>query len=459
MKRCLTNIQDFMEMLESTGKRVIAFGTGMGYINSIKNIDDFITILCDNWRSPEYAVGENKKDYLHHFGNIEEYIDFLVDNDPAKKGTDLVMGGYSFRIYDTEILSKIDSARYVILLTVIKNEYKDEILNQLEKIDNLREIMCYSAFDDMHYYDRKNRGLVIERIILPHLGAVNDVAWRYIEDTHEEYRGYSENVYDDVKNRVERGEYINHWIEFHITTICNLRCKYCAAHIPKLPEHHHVPIEQVLNDIDIWLDVIDDCIGVQLGTGEAVLYPQLDIVLEKLCSNKKVKVISIVTNGIKYPTNEKVLRQLADPKVVIVMSNYNMPRKTDITREFYKKHEISVIFLEEQKYWSAMGEHIYDRMDTRENLILKFMNCCMAKACPQVIYEGKMYSCGKTARFIDFCDLNTSHDYVDFEKYTDTNSLKKALIELRMEPYLDSCGWCDVPYKLAVVSPGEQIEE
>lgn len=30
MKHCLTNIQDFMEMLESTGKRIIAFGTGGG---------------------------------------------------------------------------------------------------------------------------------------------------------------------------------------------------------------------------------------------------------------------------------------------------------------------------------------------------------------------------------------------------------------------------------------------
>ncbi len=459
MKHCLTNIQDFMEMLESTGKRIIAFGTGGGYNRAIKRMNEFITVLCDNWITPEYVIDEMEKEYLHHFGKIEEYIDFLVDNDSIKKGTDLVMGEYSFKLYDTEILSRIDPNHYVILITVIKNEYKDEIVKQLEKIDNLKDVAYYSAFDDMHYYDRKNRGLVIERMILPCIDAVNDVTWRCLEDSFEKYREYSNNIYEHTIQRVERGEYLNHWIEIQVTTICNLKCRYCAAHIPKLPKHYHVPIEQVLKDINIWLDVIDDCIGVQLGSGEVVLYPQLDIVLEKLCSDKKVKVISIVTNGIKYPTDESVLRQLANPKVVIVMSNYNMPNKTDITREFYKSHGISVIFLEEQKTWIAMGEHIYDRMDTREDLIVKYMNCSM-RDCPQVLYEGKMYSCGKTPRFKDFCDFNFAHDCVDFDTYTDRKSLKKALIELRMEPYLDSCGWCDLPYnKLSIVSPGEQIKE
>lgn len=459
MNYCRTNIQDFMEMLESTGKKIIAFGTGRGYSHAIKSFNDFISMLCDSWKTPEYVVEETKREYLYSFGKIEKYIDFLIDNDPAKKGTDLFMGEDSFRICDVGILSKIDPACYVILITVLNKEYKNEIVKQLEGIDNLKEIMCYNAFEDMHFYGRKNRGLVIERMIMPYLDAVKDVAWKYIENVFEEYRGYSDKIYENVKQRVERGEYINHWIEFQITTICNLKCKYCAAHIPKLPEHHHVSIKQVLNDIDLWLDVIDDCIGVQLGNGEAVLYPQLDVVLDKLCSNKKVKVISIVTNGVKYPTDKKILHCLSNPKVVMVMSNYNMPALTDVTRKFYKEHDITVIFLDEQTHWRAMGEHIYDRKDMKDDLAVKFMNCSMARVCPMVIYEGKMYNCGKTPRFMEFCDFRTTHDYVVLDKYIDKKILKKALIELRLEPYLDSCGWCDIPEERAMVPPGEQIEE
>lgn len=458
MKYQLTNIQDFMEMLEKTGKKIIAFGTGKG-MSVFEDINEYISILCDDWKNPWYVSGETDREYVHSFGKIEDYIEFFVDNDEAKKENCISCGARSFEIQGAELLDRIDSEGYVILITVIKKEYKEEIIKQLENIDNLRDAECYSAFEDMHYYDRINRGLVIERIIMPQLGAVNnEAAWKYIENTLEEYKGYSQRAYEDIKDRIEKGEYINHWIEFQITTICTLRCKYCGAHMTRLPEHHHVPIEQVISDIDTYFSVIDDCIGVQLGSGEAVLYPWLDIVLEKLLSINKVKLISIVTNGIMYPTNEKVLRQLANPKVVITMSNYRMPQKTDATRKFYKEQGISLIFLEDQEYWAAMGSKIYERKETKEKLVTKFMSCVMAKECPQVIYEGKMYSCGKTAWYMQFCDFKPTHDYIEFDNYTDKETLKRDLIALRLQPFLEACDWCDVTEDLPLVTPGEQIE-
>lgn len=458
MNYCKTNVQDFMEMLKSTGKRIIAFGAGEGYKTELESMNHFISILCDNWRTPDYAVDEMGKEYALQFDNIEDYIDFFVDNDSCKTGNKITLGKCTFEINDIEALKRINCYDYVILITVINKHYQKEIIKQLNAIDNLSKIVCYSIANDMHYYEKKNRGFVIERMILPYLDFVKSREWMHIENTIEKYSGYHNKVYDEVKQRIERGECICHGVEIQVTTVCNLKCKYCLVCIPKLPKQHHVSVEQVLNDIDIFLDIVDDCPHIQLGSGEAVLYPWLDQVLEKLISNEKVKLITIITNGMKYPTDEKILRNLANPKVVIIMSNYHKPHITDITREFYKEHGVYVDFWEEQEYFRIMGQDICNRHESWEEMHAKLMNCGYGTLCPQVIYEGRMFVCGKTPRYIELCNTTFAHDFVDLKDFKNKEELKHAFTTLRMKSHLDSCGWCDAMDEAVLVPAGEQME-
>ena len=46
---------------------------------------------------------------------------------------------------------------------------------------------------------------------------------------------------------------------------------------------------------------------------------------------------------------------------------------------------------------------------------------------------------------MEVSDFDSEHDYIDFVNYQTEEELKRALIKLNLEPYLDGCAWCAVP--------------
>lgn len=440
-----TNIQTLFEDIVDNNKKIIVFGVGEQLQNCIDRINKYLEILCDTWKTPAYLQDEPTK-YPYHFGTCEQYIEFALDNDESKKGRIHNINHYEIPIKSFSEFQDYDASKYVILITTLI--YEQEIKEQLKHIS--KDIEFYGCFSDLHYYSKRSRGLIIDRIILPYLDTIKSYTyWRFPEDE-----------YQKIIQLIEKGEFVTNAIAFEVTTVCNLRCKYCTDYIPVLKNHRHLEVEQVIRDIDTFFSVVGRCLRVQLTSGEVLLCPNLNLVLKKLISMDEVQLIEIVTNGMTYPRDENTLKLLANPKVLISMSNYNCPERTDVSRSFYKRNGIKVRFVDEQ-YWTIQGLPPYDRKLNKEQLTNHYMDCPMAKVCPQQVSEGKVASCGKIQRFKEVSEFKSSHDFVDLYMYESKEDLRQALIDLKIEPYMDGCGWCDVnfyPKEEDCIMPAEQWE-
>lgn len=440
-----TNIQEIYENLIKNNKKIILFGAGRHALFCINRINDYIWYLCDDWKTPEY-ISKNAE-YPYSYTPIEELIDCIIDNDARKQQEGVCLNGCTFRVEAVEYLERIDSKEYILI--IVTNRYETEVKEQLQNIENIKDMPCYSYASNMHYYKEYSRGLVVDRIILPYMISIEGINYREVPDDE----------YDKIKSLIEQGEYVSNGIAFQITTICNLRCKYCADYVPSMRTPREMDVNQVLKDIDTFFSITSRCLYVQLSTAEAVLCSNLDVILEKLLSLEAVQRIELVTNGLSYPKDEKTLKLLSDPKIIISMSNYNMPEKTVISRKFYKDHNINVRFLENQN-WTIQGRKPYRRNMSHEELCNRYLLCDMALACPHQIIEGHMSSCGKIQRYLEISDLDSTHDSINLSKYETKDELKQALIKLQLEPYMDGCAWCDVPWLKEPpidIQSGEQI--
>ncbi len=442
-----TNIQNMFELLLRGEKRVILFGAGKGLTKYVNKINRYIWWLCDDWKTPAYISNESQ--YTHSYVALEQFVDYVIDNDENKQHRYIALNGRQFQVKPAALLEKIDSKKYILI--IVTDKYEKEIREQLEQIENIKDMPRYSYWFNMHYYETYSRGLIVDRVIKPYMEQMENY---YVRNGWQ----YPDNEYDQIKELIGKGEYIANGVAFQITTICNLKCKYCADYVPKMREHRNMDLDKVLDDIDTFFRVTSKCLYVQLSTAEALLCPNLGVILEKLLSMDKVRYIEIFTNGVSYPKDEKVLKLLSNPKIVIYMSNYNMPEKTDMSRKVYEQHGIHVLFSQTQS-WKIEGTPPYDHNLSHEALCNTYMMCEQAYICPHEIAEGRLTRCGRIQRFVEVSDFDSEHDYIDFVNYQTEEELKRALIKLNLEPYLDGCAWCAVPCQKpdAFIPPAEQL--
>lgn len=439
-----TNIQELYERLIAHHKKIILFGIGGGQY-CITQINLFLNVICDNWDTPYYI--ENSGTYTYTFDNIVNYIEFAVDNDKAKvaKGY-FELEGKRIKVYSVDTLSKVDTEKYIVLIAT--RRYEREIKEQICKIDRFGKIEYYGFFSDLQHYERKNRGLIAERIIMPYMELIRQPYYqknRVLTDL-EEYRR--------LLAYISAGKYVNNVIGFEVTTVCNLKCENCADYIPRLKKHEYIPTETVIEDIDVFFKAADLVFCVTLVSGEVLFHPGIKQILNKLISIDKVERIDLVTNGICYPEDEELLNILTDKKIMIHMSNYNMPERTDISRKFYEEHGIDIRFMEEQLSWKLINPEPYNRKYGREVLERIYLKCSLARCCPQIIRKGKIYLCGRAIRFKQITVFDSDHDWENLEKKP--NDIKRQLLDFKIEPYMDACNWCDWTEAEGVVRPGEQ---
>lgn len=441
------NIQAMFDVLMKGEKRIILFGAGRGLSHYVNKINNYIWYLCDDWKTPSYISEESE--YPYSYTALEEFVDCIIDNDEKKQRRHVKLNGRLFKVRPVKYLEEIDPAKYMIL--IMTDQYENEVRKQLAGIDNIKSVPCYSYWSNMHYYEEYNRGLIVDRVIIPYMERLDHYmvqnGWQFPEDE-----------YDKIKELIGRGEYIANGVAFQITTICNLKCKYCADYVPKLHEHRNMDVRKILEDIDTFFSVTSRCLYVQLSTAEVLLCPNLGIILKKLLSMDQVGHIEIFTNGVSYPKDENILKLLSDPRIIIYMSNYNMPEKSDISRKVYEQYGIHVIFYENQA-WKIEGTQPYDHHLSHETLCNTYMMCEQARICPHEIAEGRLTRCGRIQRFVEISEFDTKHDYIDFKDYQTKEDLKQALIALNLEPYLEGCAWCAVPFQKPdeYIQPAEQL--
>lgn len=234
------------------------------------------------------------------------------------------------------------------------------------------------------------------------------------------------------------------YLEIFITTKCNLKCKSCSNIIPSLEDKCHYDISYIKESIEKLLDKIDCLYRLKIHGGEVFLHPQLCEIIQLLDGYSKIKSIRLTTNGTIVPS-EKVLRCIAESKVVVQISDYNVKNtKVNDLIDKLKIFGVKYVYLKEQK-WREMGG-----FDEREGN--RFFECTV-KRCTS-FYEGKIYVCSRAA--IMAKRKLTIDEGISIS--LDKRSFHKAVKEMYQGDYCEACKYCDGDTKFAKeIIAGEQM--
>ena len=218
------------------------------------------------------------------------------------------------------------------------------------------------------------------------------------------------------------------YVEFFITTKCNLKCDKCSNLIPLLEKQNNLMADEFKANLDLFLSKIDRLYRLKIHGGEVFLHPELAKIIEYADKQKKVLSIRITTNGTIIP-NEKTLKTLSDSKVVVQISNYDISKsKAKQLMDVFQKNKVKYVYLENQK-WKDMGDFALREKNRFEE--------CTIKRCTALL-DGKIYICSRAGMM---AKQNIVKDN-GISIFLKTKDFRKEVQEMYNNNALE-CNYCD----------------
>ncbi len=243
-------------------------------------------------------------------------------------------------------------------------------------------------------------------------------------------------------------------VVFVITTRCSLKCKNCNNLMPCYDKPYHIDADQVIADIDKFLENTDLVLKFGLIGGEPFIYPELGKVLEHVLKSDKIMYVSLTSNGTVIPS-EELLKLMENPKVVVEISDYGVKtQKIDEIIRILEERNIKYV-PDKVASWVSPGGTEFRNKDTAQ-LAKEYQNCYSSKYCHTVL-NGKMFLCARGAHLYDLGFMKSEHDFFDIRKAPSGKSFRSGLLKFLLSDYADACNYCDHALKIKV-KPGEQLE-
>ncbi|MCL2545375.1 MAG: radical SAM protein [Clostridia bacterium] len=232
-------------------------------------------------------------------------------------------------------------------------------------------------------------------------------------------------------------------VEMDVTSRCTLNCKECSHLIPhhrKSGDYRDYGIEELIENVDLLLPLIDECLRFRVIGGEPLMHKQLDVLLHKLAGEKKIRHIQIATNGTIVP-REAHLAAMRHPKVSVYITDYGAyaPQKDAVLRAL-REGGVHVRLSAPLPRWRSIGgfEH---RGYTGAQMAELFEACDLLDC--KSLHGGKLYLCprafhGSALGVIPKNDL----EYIDLRK-ENRASFFRQLNRLYDDPAgLTACYYC-----------------
>lgn len=239
-----------------------------------------------------------------------------------------------------------------------------------------------------------------------------------------------------------------------LTTYCTLKCAKCNNLIPFFENPYHIPVGQVIEDIDNLLLYSDCCMKLGFLGGEPFIYPDLSKIVEHYKNNPKVMCVEFVTNATVIPDNDLLdsIASMKNPRIAI--SDYGV--KSQKPEELYRKCKEKGIYCERNKSmtWFDPGG-VENRGKTREQLKKEYNDCYSARYC-RTLMNGKLYTCARAASLADLGYMDDSHDSIDIRKNRSEREFRRDMRAFLTVDYADACNYCD-HIKHIVIPAGEQL--
>lgn len=363
----------------------------------------------------------------------------ICDNSAAKQGTEVSVSGVSFVVRSVEeSVSEIASEDRddVILIT---SRFYEQIAAQLDDMKELDGIECYAYPCLALYLDRNKDTFFYKRLIDPCLYTYDEILG-YQDVPEAERRRLLKLKRQELLERMDGEHHLtiprvvfSHWNK------CNLQCEHCGAFMPDVDTPYHIPSEQVLKDAALFLRAVDECFMVDITDGEPFLNPELDILLHGLTQNPKIHCVFFYTNGTHMPS-EKVLRELENPKVIVMMSDYGFLDKMARMIEVFEKRGIHFRVITDM-YWKN-SDSMEDRGRNPEFLKYHFLNCEAGRTRKRMAY-GKLWTCTRSFRFHTLQLFESENDYVELKETDSDEELRRKILKLYLTDTADACNYCD----------------
>lgn len=249
------------------------------------------------------------------------------------------------------------------------------------------------------------------------------------------------------------------------TTVCTLNCKKCLNFAPYDQHKHHIPVERLKRDADIFFKSVDRIGLYHVTGGEPTTHPNLNELLLYIRENYSDRIYNLmmITNSSSVLSDELV-NTLKRLNVSIQVDDYStaVPRLGSVLAKNVRKVHDAGIYYEilQAKNW-------IDLFPPRENAtkwdLEEKYDACSADF--MSLKDGKIYTCSYggfaiVAGVLPDCE----YDYFDMNAISGKKEEKRMLVEFRngfsKKGYSSFCEHCNGfpninPYS---VPAGEQVK-
>ncbi|MBR1754048.1 radical SAM protein [bacterium] len=253
-------------------------------------------------------------------------------------------------------------------------------------------------------------------------------------------------------------------IEFMLTNVCNLKCKYCSNYTSAFKENLNYEYEDFKSDLDTLLKETDSISELVLTGGEPFLVYDLDKFIEFAASQQKIKKIKIETNGTIIPNSKiiDILKQFRK-KIVLDISDYSQSPNLDASilkieqiKSLCDENKINYIHKKDEKWFITQN---YKKNYRSENDLKNIYSLCLPTniSC----FDGKISQCPKATSFnlLGLCSFSQEQG-IDLRS---ENLSKQKIIDWYTNIIkFDTCDFCnhvDYEQRRKRINAGEQIEE
>ncbi|MDR3291084.1 MAG: radical SAM protein [Methanobrevibacter sp.] len=250
-------------------------------------------------------------------------------------------------------------------------------------------------------------------------------------------------------------------LEFPITTICSLKCKYCSNLIPRYENPINFPTNVLIQDIESLFGMVSKIYNLKILGGEPFLHEKLDKILDFIIKSDKIVYITIISNSTIVP-NEKILNILKNKKIEVKLSNYNNIKelnKVDEIIKVFEKYKIKYQVINNP--WFDFGNFKSRNRNIKQLREIFFK--CPNRYFANVLFNGQYYICPRSAHGTDLGLIpKKKNEYFNLRSNKSNIEKKEELMNLinKIE-FINTCNYCDEclienPNYNIEVTPGEQ---
>lgn len=272
-----------------------------------------------------------------------------------------------------------------------------------------------------------------------------------------EERGIQLSFFEKVSTLLNFGRKIElPFVDFDVTTYCNLRCKRCAKCLPYFKNKQNFSAAKLKNDLEQLVKYLDRIYVVSIIGGEPFLNPEI-VEIIKICTNcSKIYQLELTTNGTIMP-DESVFIALKNSRVNVHISKYefisdSQKKNRDMLIAKLEGYNIPYQFATHEE-WLDFGD-VFQRKYTDHEKRVMFYQCPM-NSC-SIFNNRVLYRCGKSSYLCQHKKTKAENAVIELDKIHSRKEMRKAVYKFFNVKFLSACNYCDNHPK--EIKAGEQID-